>query len=191
MCCSITVLPLFGLDTSRPRWPLPMGAMISMMRPVRFSSDLMSRSIVNCSVGKQRGQVFEQDLVLGILGRLAIDLVDFDQREIALAVLRRADLAFDRIAGVQVESPYLRRADVDVVGARPGRKCPEIAGIRIRRAVLPGFLRRRCFRLSWPGSSTARRSGPACASGWHSRSRWRLPSPRVRLRGGFSGRTNA
>src|SRR5204862_240890 len=36
----------------------------------------------------------------------------------ALAVLRRADLAFDRVAGMQVEAADLRGRDVDVVGAR-------------------------------------------------------------------------
>ena len=72
----------------------------------------------------QRRQVLEQDLVLRVLRRLAIDLVDLDQREVALAFLRRADLALDRIAGVQVEAADLRRADIDVVGAR------EVAGVR-------------------------------------------------------------
>ena len=44
MCCSITVLPDLGEATSRPRWPLPIGATMSMIRPVTFSSALMSRS---------------------------------------------------------------------------------------------------------------------------------------------------
>ena len=44
---------------------------------------------------KQRGEIFKQDLVLGILGRLGVDFVDFDQREVALAVLRGANLALD------------------------------------------------------------------------------------------------
>src|SRR5882762_9385100 len=43
----------------------------------------------------QRRQVLEQDLVLRRLGELAVDLVDLDQREVALAVLGRADLALD------------------------------------------------------------------------------------------------
>ncbi|CFU80491.1 Uncharacterised protein [Bordetella pertussis] len=43
-CCIITVLPDLGGATIRPRWPLPMGAKMSRMRPVRFSSLLMSRS---------------------------------------------------------------------------------------------------------------------------------------------------
>jgi hypothetical protein len=44
MCCSITVLPAFGGLTIRPRWPLPIGATMSMTRPVVFSSALISRS---------------------------------------------------------------------------------------------------------------------------------------------------
>src|SRR3972149_6143800 len=97
MCWSMTVLPALGGDTIRPRWPLPIGAMMSRM---------------------QRGEVLEQDLVLARLGRLAVDLVDLDQREVALAVLGGADLALDGVAGVQVEAADLRGADVDVVGAR-------------------------------------------------------------------------
>jgi len=53
MCCIMTVLPLFGLATSRPRWPLPIGAIMSMTRPVMFSSPLMSRSRMSGSVGKR------------------------------------------------------------------------------------------------------------------------------------------
>ena len=64
----------------------------------------------------QRREVLEQDLVLGGLGSVGVDLVDFHKREVALAVLGRADLALDRIAGVQVEASDLRGADVDVVG---------------------------------------------------------------------------
>ena len=51
MCCIITVLPLLGGATSSARWPLPIGAIRSMMRPVMFSSPLMSRSSLNCSFG--------------------------------------------------------------------------------------------------------------------------------------------
>src|SRR5258706_6603036 len=48
-------------------------------------------------VRMQRREVLEQDLVLGRLGRLAVDLVHLDQREVALAVPGRADLALDRV----------------------------------------------------------------------------------------------
>src|SRR2546426_1167884 len=66
----------------------------------------------------QRREVLEQDLVLGSLRRVGVDLVDLHQREVALAVLGRANLALDRIARVQVEAPDLRGADVDIVRAR-------------------------------------------------------------------------
>jgi len=44
MVCIITVLPLLGGATSKPRWPFPMGETMSMMRPVMFSSPFISRS---------------------------------------------------------------------------------------------------------------------------------------------------
>ncbi len=68
-------------------------------------------------VGIQRRQVVEEDLVAGFLGRLKVDGVDFDEREIAFAFLGRADLSGDGIAGAQIEAADLRRRDVDVVGA--------------------------------------------------------------------------
>src|SRR5208283_4414576 len=99
MCCISTVLPAFGGDTISPRWPLPIGAMMSMIRR----------------------QVFEQNLVFRVFRRLVVDLVNLDQREVTLAVFRCADFALDRIAGVEVEAADLRRTDVDVVGAREVR----------------------------------------------------------------------
>ena len=68
-------------------------------------------------VGIERRQVVEEDLVAGFLGRLEVDRVDLDQREVALAFLGRADLAGDGVAGAQVEAADLRGRDVDVVGA--------------------------------------------------------------------------
>ena len=65
----------------------------------------------------ERRQVVEEDLVARFLGRLEVDGVDLDQREVALAFLGRADLAGDGVAGAQVEAADLRRRDVDVVGA--------------------------------------------------------------------------
>src|SRR6267378_4033152 len=78
--------------------------------------------------------------VLPAFGDVAVDLVDLDQREVALAVLRRADLALDRVAGVQVEAADLRRRDVDVVGARQVRGLgraqeAEAVGQHFERAV--------------------------------------------------------
>ena len=51
------------------------------------------------------------------LGIVEVDLVDLHHGEVALAVLGRADLAFDRVAGAQAELADLGRADIDVVGA--------------------------------------------------------------------------
>ena len=68
-------------------------------------------------VGIQRRQVVEVDAVAHRLGRLEIDRVDLQQREIALAVLGRADLALDRVAGAQAEPAHLARADIDVIRA--------------------------------------------------------------------------
>jgi hypothetical protein len=96
---------------------LPIGAIMSMTRAgdVLFALDVAFEQHV--LGGVQRRQVLEQDLVLRGLRRLAIDAVDLDQGEVALAFLGRADLAFDGVAGAQVEAAHLARADVDVVGA--------------------------------------------------------------------------
>src|SRR3990167_8573774 len=68
MCCIITVLPLLGGATISARWPRPMGAMMSMMRPVMFSSLLMSRSSRMCSLGNSgvRFSDFTFDHVAGV-----------------------------------------------------------------------------------------------------------------------------
>ena len=68
-------------------------------------------------VGIERRQVVEEDLVAGFLGRLEVDGVDLDEREVALAFLGRADLAGDGVAGAQIEAADLRGRDIHVVGA--------------------------------------------------------------------------
>ena len=67
-------------------------------------------------VRMQRRQILEQDLVLARLGRLAVDQVELGHRRVTLAILRRADLALDLVAGVQVEAANLRRRHINVVG---------------------------------------------------------------------------
>ena len=69
-------------------------------------------------VGIERRQVVEVDLVARLLRVLEVDGVDLEQREIALALLRAPDLAFDGVAGAQAEAADLRGRDVDVVRAR-------------------------------------------------------------------------
>ena len=47
ICFMIVVLPALGGDTMRPRWPLPIGEMRSMIRAVMFvgsSRDLEARA---------------------------------------------------------------------------------------------------------------------------------------------------
>ena len=47
-----------------------------------------------------------------------IERIDLEQREVALAFLRAADVAVDGIAGAQAEAADLRGRDVDVVRTR-------------------------------------------------------------------------
>ena len=58
-------------------------------------------------VGIKRRQIVEIDAVAKLVGLVEIDLVDLEQREISLAILGRADLALDRIAGAQAEAAHL------------------------------------------------------------------------------------
>jgi hypothetical protein len=63
MFCSSMVLPAFGGETIRPRWPLPIGATRSMMRAVRSSRAAVALLQAQALVREQRRQVLEQDLV--------------------------------------------------------------------------------------------------------------------------------
>ena len=74
----------------------------------------------------ERRQIVEVDLVPRLFGILEIERVDLEQREVALAFLRAADVAVDGVAGAQAEAADLRRRDVDIVRPR------QI--IRLRRA---------------------------------------------------------
>ncbi len=67
----------------------------------------------------ERGQIVEEDLVARHLGVLEVDGLHLDQREVALAVLGRAHLPRNSVAGAQVKLADLRWRDVDVVG--PGQ----------------------------------------------------------------------
>ena len=57
----------------------------------------------------ERCEIVEVDLLHGHFGRLEVDGLDLDQREVAFALLGRSDLTRDRVAGVQVEPANLRR----------------------------------------------------------------------------------
>jgi hypothetical protein len=64
-----------------------------------------------------RSQIVEGDARLGDFRLVAVDRLDLEQREVALPLLRRADLTTHRVARLQVEALDLRRRDVDVVRA--------------------------------------------------------------------------
>ncbi|KAG1083644.1 hypothetical protein G6F40_014703 [Rhizopus arrhizus] len=84
-------------------------------RQVLFALDVAFQT--HRPVRMQRRQVLEHDAMLDTFRRHAVDHVHHDHREVALAVFRRADFTFDRVAGVQVETADLRRRNVDVVRA--------------------------------------------------------------------------
>ncbi len=65
----------------------------------------------------ERRQVLEEDALAAAGRRLEVDRLDLDQREVALAFLRRSNLPGDGVAGVQVELANLGGGNVDVVGA--------------------------------------------------------------------------
>ena len=68
--------------------------------------------------GKERRQVLEEDLVPRRFRSLQVEVVDLEQREVALTLFRRPDLPRDGVAGAQPETPDLARRDVDVVRSR-------------------------------------------------------------------------
>ena len=72
--CIITVLPLFGLATNKPRWPLPIGALISITRLVMFSSPRISRSNINGMVGKSGVKFSNKILCLAFSGASSLTL---------------------------------------------------------------------------------------------------------------------
>src|SRR5205823_12440496 len=67
----------------------------------------------------ERREVVEEDLLARLVGRLEVDRLDLQEREIPLRVLRRSNLSGDGIAGAEVESPDLGWRDVNIVG--PGQ----------------------------------------------------------------------
>ena len=78
---------------------------------------LLGRFHLQAALRIERRQVVEEDFVAGDFGIFEVDGFDFDQREVALAVLRRTNLAGDGVAGAKIEFADLRGRDVDVVRA--------------------------------------------------------------------------
>ena len=108
------VFPVRGGATINPRCPLPTGHSRSSTRPGEI---LAGRFHLQASLRIERRQVVEEYFIARDLGILEIDRFDLNQREIALAVLGRTDLARNGVAGSQIEFPNLRRRNVNVVRA--------------------------------------------------------------------------
>ncbi|MCY1407255.1 hypothetical protein D9M71_225500 [compost metagenome] len=101
---------------------------------------------------EQRRKVFEQDLVLRVLGTVEVDRVDFQQGEIPLAFFWRANLADDGVAGAQVETTDLAWGDVDIVWAgQVGsiRRTQEAEAVleNLQHAITGDFLTAFCMLL--------------------------------------------
>ncbi len=92
-----------------------------MVLPVRggalISPRWLGRFHLQAALGIKRRQVIEEDLVARDFRVFKIDGFNFNQREIAFAIFRRAHLAGDRVAGAEVELADLRRRDVNIVRA--------------------------------------------------------------------------
>ena len=68
-------------------------------------------------IGIERRQIIEMHLVPDLFWIVEIDLVDLEQRKIALAFLGAPYLAFDCVAGAQPKAPDLAGAHIDIVRA--------------------------------------------------------------------------
>jgi hypothetical protein len=85
----------------------------------RAGRDVLGRAVADLElealVGEERREILEENLGLGRFGPVEVDVVDLEQGELALAVLRRTDLAGDGVAGAKPEAADLAGGDIDVV----------------------------------------------------------------------------
>ena len=110
------VFPALGGEVMSARCPFPNGH--KQVDDPRLDATVL-RLEVELLLRVERGEVVEEDLVLGRLGTLEVHRLDAQQREVAFALLGRTHLPRHRVAGVEIEALDLRRRDVDVVG--PGK----------------------------------------------------------------------
>ena len=82
-------------------------------------------------LGEHGCQVLEDRAVAAVdlVGVEAVDLLHADEAEVALALLGRADLAGDGVAGAQAEAADLGLGDVDVAGAVDGDLAQEAVAL--------------------------------------------------------------
>ena len=112
--CSRIVLPARGGLTIRPRWPKPIGTIMSTTRMSTSSAVVSSTMrLSGCSGVRSSKKTFSRQQVRVVV----VDRLDAQQREVALVFLRRADLPGHRRAGAQAEAANLAGRDVDVVRA--------------------------------------------------------------------------
>src|SRR3546814_16913714 len=91
------------------------------MRISDWSSDVCSSDLL---VRIEQGKIVEIDAVADDFGIVEIDRRKLGQREIALAVLRRANLALDGVAGAQAIFADLVGRDIDrSEERRVGKEC--------------------------------------------------------------------
>src|SRR3990172_7186095 len=103
-------LPRSGRGHDEAALPLPEGG----DQVYDAHGDLVAGGLqVEPLVGKQGGQVVEEDLVLDQLGILEVDRLDLEKGEIPLALFRRPDLSRHRVPGAEIESPDLGGGGVD------------------------------------------------------------------------------
>jgi hypothetical protein len=79
----------------------------------------------NPPIRVSRPEVVEPDPVLRLLRIVEVDLLDFQERQVALALLGRPHLPEDRVTGPEIEPLDLARAHIDVV--RPVQVVPVLA----------------------------------------------------------------
>ena len=78
-----------------------------------FRSSFQNKAIVRV----EGGQILKVGAVGDLLRLLQVDRLDTQQGEIALGFLGRPDLAGHNVSVAQPEAAYLRRADVNIIGA--------------------------------------------------------------------------
>src|ERR1700761_4061542 len=86
-----------------------------MVRAVRSSVDPLPRSSFKRLVGWNGVRFSNRTLLRELSGESKLISPTFSSAKITLAVLRWADQAGNRVAGAQIETADLTRADVDIV----------------------------------------------------------------------------
>ena len=75
------------------------------------SREVFSRPVTDLHAqtlgGKQRRQVLEENLMLGVFRAVKVDLANFEQGKVALALFGRADFAGNGVAFAQIETTNL------------------------------------------------------------------------------------